>query len=88
MQGAYIATAPHPVSNAEFMRELRSALHRPFGLPAADWMVRLGAPFIMRTDPELALYGRYVIPKRLLDEGFEFEFARLGPALADLYENR
>ena len=39
MNGAYLATAPHPVSNAEFMRELRRALEVPFGLPAMVWMV-------------------------------------------------
>jgi len=84
MQGAYIASAPHPVSNAVFMRELRNAVHRPFGLPAADWMVRLGAPLVMRSDPDLALYGRYVIPNRLKAEGFDFQFERLAPALEDL----
>ena len=38
----------------------------------------------MKTDPELALYGRYVVPKRLLKEGFEFRFASLAEALKDL----
>ena len=59
MQGTYLATAPNPVSNAEFMRELRRALRMPIGLPTLTWMVRIGAPLVMRTDPELALYGRY-----------------------------
>lgn len=85
MTGAYIATAPNPVSNAEFMRELRRALRVPFGLPAAGWMVRLGAPLIMRTDPELALYGRYCVSRRLREEGFEFEFPDVASALGDLY---
>ncbi|HMP80406.1 MAG TPA: DUF1731 domain-containing protein [Pirellulaceae bacterium] len=48
-------------------------------------MVRLGAPLIMRTDPELALYGRYVIPRRLLASGFAFEFPELEPALRQVY---
>jgi uncharacterized protein len=84
MQGAYIASSPHPVSQLEFMRTLRRAIGMPIGLPALEWMVRLGAPLIMRTDPELALYGRYVMPKRLLDDGFEFKFPQLGDALQDL----
>ncbi len=87
MQGAYLATAPHPVSNAEFMREMRRALRIPFGLPAASWMVRLGAPLIMRTDPELALYGRYCVSRRLRDEGFDFSFPDLASALQDLHLN-
>lgn len=84
MTGPYIATAPNPVSNTEFMRELRRALRMPIGLPAPAFLVRLGAPLVMRTDPELALYGRYCIPKRLQAEGFEFKFPTLSSALADL----
>jgi len=84
MHGAYIATSPNPVSQQEFMRTLRKAMRIPIGLPAAEWMVRLGARYILRTDPELALYGRYVVSKRLHEEGFEFRFGDLGKALADL----
>jgi len=83
MTGLYVATAPNPVPNREFMRELRRAMKMPVGLPAPAPLVRLGAPLVMRTDPELALYGRYVIPTRLLAEGFEFEFPDLAPALDD-----
>jgi uncharacterized protein (TIGR01777 family) len=84
MRGIYIATAPKPASNAEFMRELRRALRRPIGLPTTKWMVRLGAPLVMRTDPELALYGRYCVSRRLEEEGFRFEFMDLRAALSDL----
>lgn len=89
MHGAYIATAPSPVSNREFMRELRRHAGGlgglGLGLPAAAWMVRLGAPLLLRTDPELALYGRYLVSSRLRQEGFEFRFPTLAAALADLY---
>jgi uncharacterized protein len=85
MRGTYIATAPTPVSNAQFMRELRRALRVPVGLPAPAALVRLAAPLLMRTDPELALYGRYCIPRRLLDENFCFEFPTIREALEDLY---
>ena len=85
VQGAYIATAPNPVSNADFMRALRKALGIPFGLPAYEWMVRLGAPLLMRTDPELALYGRYCVSRRLRAAGFAFEFPDVASALRDLY---
>jgi uncharacterized protein len=87
MQGTYIATAPNPVSQREFMRELRRGMKMPIGLPAFEWMVRMGAPLLMRTDPELALYGRYVVSRRLREEGFEFRFGRLGEALADLLQS-
>ena len=85
MQGAYIATAPTPVSQSAFMREMRKAMRIPIGLPSFEWMVRIGAPLLMRTDPELALYGRYVVSMRLRDEGFEFRFPELRGALADLF---
>ena len=84
MSGVYIVSAPNPQSQADFMRTLRSVMGVPIGLPALEWMVRIGAPLLMRTDPELVLYGRYVIPQRLVDEGFEFEFPELEPALRNL----
>jgi uncharacterized protein (TIGR01777 family) len=84
MQDAYIATAPNPVSQRAFMRELRKAMGMPIGLPAFEWMVRLGAPLLMRTDPELALYGRYLVSQRLCGQRFEFRFPELPAALADL----
>jgi hypothetical protein len=84
MQGAYIATAPNPVSQREFMRELRRAARMPIGLPAFEWMVRIGAPLLLRTDPELALYGRYLVSQRLREMGFEFSFPNLRDVLADL----
>ena len=85
MRGAYLATAPHPVSNAEFMRELRRVLRAPLGLPTMGWMARLGAPLLMRTDPELAIYGRYCVSRRLREEGFDFLFPDVASALHDLY---
>ncbi|HVU65076.1 MAG TPA: DUF1731 domain-containing protein, partial [Phycisphaerales bacterium] len=88
MQGAYIATSPSPVSQQAFMRELRrhaGGLGRIIGLPAFAWMVGLGAPLFLRTDPELALYGRYLNPGRLLDEHFDFDFPTLREALTNIY---
>lgn len=85
MSGPYLATAPNPVSNATFMRELRKALRVPIGLPATGWMVRIGAALLLRTDPDLALYGRYCISRRLREEGFDFTFPDLPSALGDIY---
>jgi uncharacterized protein len=87
MHGTYIASSPHPVSQRTFMKELRKALGIPFGLPAFSWMVRLAAPLLLRTDPDLALYGRYVVSKRLQDEHFEFQFSQLPEALTDLFHS-
>ena len=84
MRGTYIASSPYPKSQLEFMRTLRRSLRMPIGLPATEWMVRVGAHWLLRTDPELALYGRYVIPTRLQEEGFEFRYASLSDALGAL----
>jgi uncharacterized protein (TIGR01777 family) len=84
MQGVYIASSPSPVPQRTFMAELRRAIHVPIGLPAFEWMVRIGAPLLLRTDPELALYGRYVVSKRLPAEGFEFHYPQLRVALTEL----
>ncbi|MBL8889975.1 MAG: DUF1731 domain-containing protein [Planctomycetaceae bacterium] len=86
MMGTYIASAPNPVSQVEFMRTLRKVLGMPIGLPALEWMVRVGAPLLLRTDPELALFGRYVVSARLADEGFAFQYPTLEPALRDIYQ--
>jgi uncharacterized protein (TIGR01777 family) len=82
--GVFNATGPNPVTNAEFMRELRRALHRPWSPPVPAWATRIGA-FFMRTEPSLALTGRRCRPKRFLESGFHFEFPELRGALADLY---
>ncbi len=85
MRGVYIASAPNPVPQVQFMRTLRKVIGMPIGLPAFEWMVRIGAPLFLKTDPELALYGRYVSSKRLASEGFVFQFPELESALRDLY---
>lgn len=89
MQGVYNAVAPNPVAQVEFMREL-SQVAGGLGalgvrLPASEWMVRLGARFVLRTDPELALYGRYILPARLTREGFAFEYPGLRAALTQCF---
>ncbi len=82
----YIASSPNPVSNKVFMQALRKAMKMPIGLPAPEWMVRLGARLIFKTDPELALYGRYVRSERLDGLGFSFKFPQLEAALKDLID--
>jgi len=84
MVGVYLATAPNPVSNREFMSTLRRAAGMSIGLPAPTIGVRIAAPLLMRTDPELALYGRYCVSRRLAEEGFMFEWPELEPALREL----
>lgn len=85
MKGAYVASAPNPVSQKEFMQRLRKAMKVPLGLPASAWMVKLGAPMLMNTDPDLALYGRYCCSHRLEKENFRFHYPELASALGRIY---
>lgn len=82
--GVYNATGPAPVTNAEFMCELRCALRRPWAPRTPAPLVRLGA-FLLRTEAELALHGRRAIPDRLVEEGFKFMYTNLEAALADIF---
>ncbi len=82
--GTFNAVAPQPVTNDEFMGELRRALHRPWSPPAPEFAVKLGAR-LMNSEASLALAGCRAAPKRLLEGGFQFQFSGLGDALANLY---
>lgn len=71
MSGPVNLCSPCPLPNREFMRALRQCCEMPGGLPAAKWMLEAGA-FLMRTETELILKSRRVVPSRLLAAGFEF----------------
>jgi len=83
-EGLYNATSPNPVTNAEFMRELRRVLHRPWAPPTPAPLVRVGS-FFMRTEPVLALTGRRCVPARLQREGFTFDYPKLPEALRAVF---
>lgn len=83
LAGAVNLAAPEPLPQREFMRELRQAWGRRPGLPATRAMAELGA-WALRTDSELLLKSRRVVPGRLLDAGFEFSHPRWHEAAADL----
>lgn len=81
--GTFNAVAPNPVRNEEFMRELRRVLRRPWSPSAPTMAIKLGAR-LMKTEPSLALDSCRVVPKRLADAGFQFQFPELGGALKDI----
>ena len=83
LAGPVNLTSPNPVPNGEFMQTLRKAWGTSLGLPATKWMLEAGALF-MRTETELVLKSRRVIPGRLLESGFKFEFPTWGEAARDL----
>tara|TARA_A100000171_G_scaffold52541_1_gene71454 strand:- start:36 stop:953 length:918 start_codon:yes stop_codon:yes gene_type:complete len=85
--GFYIASAPNPVSNRKFMKELRKKMNPFIGLSLPPFMIKFGAKYIFKTDPELAIYGRYVKSRRLKDEGFTFKYPDLSQVLENLFRS-
>jgi uncharacterized protein (TIGR01777 family) len=83
LAGAVNLAAPNPLPNREFMRVLRRAWKTKIGLPASELMLKVGA-FFMRTETELVLKSRRVVPARLTKSGFEFEFPEWREAAEDL----
>jgi NAD dependent epimerase/dehydratase family enzyme len=75
--------SPNPLPNSEFMRALREAWDVRFGLPSPEWIVEIGTR-LMRTESELVLKSRRVVPGRLLAAGFQFRFPEWPSAARDL----
>ena len=83
LTGAVNVAAPGPLPNAQFMGALREAWGARFGLPATRLMLEAGA-VLLRTETELVLKSRRVIPTRLVEAGFQFRFPAWPPAARDL----
>lgn len=83
LSGAFNTVAPNPVTNAEFMRELRHALRRPWSPPVPEFAVKLGAR-LMRGEPSLALTSQRCLPSRFGEIEFPFQFPDLPSALQNL----
>lgn len=82
-EGIYNVCAPNPLTNEEMMATLRRVVGAPVGLPATRWMLEVGA-FFLRTETELIIKSRRVVPARLLREGFAFQHATMEEALREL----
>jgi uncharacterized protein len=87
IEGAVNIAAPNPLPQRDFMRHLRKAWRVPVGLPATKWMAEIGAA-VIRTDTELLLKSRRVVPARLREAGFEFHFPNWAEAAQNLAERR
>lgn len=73
LDGAVNLAAPEPLPYRVFIKDLREAVGRKIGLPATRWMAEIGA-FALRTDTELILKSRRVVPGRLREAGFSFAY--------------
>jgi uncharacterized protein (TIGR01777 family) len=87
IEGTYNGSAPNPVCNQDFMKLLRHNLGVRVGLPATEWMLNIGT-FLLRTETELVLKSRNVVPKKLLDADFKFEFPKAQDAIAHLIASK
>jgi uncharacterized protein len=85
LDGTINIASPNPLPNAEFMAALREAWGTRLGLPATEWMLEIGAVFL-RTETELILKSRRVVPGRLLARGFQFDFPDWADAARDLVQ--
>ncbi|MBB4803769.1 uncharacterized protein (TIGR01777 family) [Flavobacterium nitrogenifigens] len=83
MAGVINIVSPTPIRNIDFMQKLRKAVGFPFGIPLNKFFLEIGS-FFIRTETELVLKSRNVIPKRLLENGFEFKFGNIDNAFRDL----
>lgn len=84
LSGTFNAVAPNAVTNAEFMRELRRALHRPWSPPVPALAVKLGAK-LLGSEPSLALISQRCVPKKFQEAGFRCQFSELRGALENLF---
>jgi uncharacterized protein (TIGR01777 family) len=87
LDGVVNVSSPNPLPNRDFMRDLRQAAGVRIGLPATKWMLEIGA-FFLRTEIELILKSRRVVPGRLLENGLMFEFPDWSGAARDLVQLR
>jgi uncharacterized protein (TIGR01777 family) len=83
LEGVFNASSPHPVTNRQLMESLRRHMGVRIGLPSPRWMLEVGARFI-RTETELVLKSRWVIPERIEQEGFTFIYDTLDTALDEI----
>jgi len=82
IDGIVNGTAPAPVKNKELMHTICKASHIPFGLPAPKWLLEIGA-IVIGTETELILKSRWVVPSRLLNEGYVFKYPEIGEAVEE-----
>jgi hypothetical protein len=83
LSGAVNLAAPNPVPNTGFMTTIRKACHTALGLPSPSWLLEVGA-FFLRTETELIIKSRRVVPAKLLGNGFKFRFEQPELAIEDL----
>jgi len=83
LSGVFNCSSPNPITNRELMEQLRKALNRKFGIPTPKWMLEMGA-ILIKTETELILKSRWVIPERLEKAGYHFTYRKIDEALKQI----
>lgn len=83
LTGVYNCSAPNPVDNNTMMKTLRKTMNKKIGLPAPELLLKVGA-VIIKTEVELILKSRWVIPEKLVNEGYCFKYPTLEIALKNI----
>ena len=86
LSGVYNCSAPNPVTNKILMSTFRNKTKTKFGLPSPAWLLRMGA-VIIKTETELILKSRWVIPEKLLQAGYTFKYPTLDGALENILQH-
>jgi len=86
LSGVYNCSAPNPVTNEILMKTFRVKTNTKFSLPSPAWLLRMGAVMI-KTETELILKSRWVIPEKLLQAGYTFKYPSLDSALENILKH-
>ena len=84
--GVFNCSAPNPIDNKTLMKTFRKAMNSKIGLPSPAWLLKIGA-VIIKTEPELILKSRWVVPEKLLEAGYTFKYPILETALKNILNN-
>lgn len=86
LQGVFNCSAPNPVDNKTLMKTFRQVMKVKIGLPSPAWLLKIGA-LIIKTEPELILKSRWVVPEKILESGYTFKYPTLEAALKNILNN-
>ena len=83
LSGVYNVSAPEPVNNKTFMKTIRDTMNVKLGLPSPKWLLKIGA-VVIKTETELILKSRWVVPEKLLQAGFNFKYPNIKSAVSEI----
>ena len=83
LEGVFNCSSPNPIANRTLMKTLREIMNIKIGLPSPVWLLKIGA-HVIKTEPELVLKSRWVIPEKLLAAGYNFEFPTIQSAIKNI----